>query len=507
MLLARVHQEFPERLCIYENGNSYKRRKFNVTTALGPNHDLGVCHNNIAVLVRALVERYFLCKEVDGSYRAALHVAPNGYNGRYLKEFRSAVLLTMPKLPRLSYQQVVNMYKGPKRRTYQAAMLSIYHTPLSEKDSFLTSFVKFGKQDVGKAGRVINPRSPRYNLELGRFIKHAEHHFFRSINKAFGGRTKATVIKGFNADVSASILHQKWLQFDKPVALGLDASKFDMHVSQVALNFEHTFYKSLFPGSQRLKQLLKWQLVNRGTAYLPDGKVKFCMNGTRSSGDLNTSLGNCIIMCSLVYAYAKERNVDVELANNGDDCVVFMESSNLNQFMVGFDNWFVTKGFSMTLEDPVYMFDRVEFCQTKPVLLQTGWRMMRNHDAILTKDPMCLVPINNDKSYRKWLGAVGECGLNCSYGSPVQQAFYQCLLRNGCKASEGYKAAIFNGTSMATRACVNQATVVTPESRVSYYYAFGILPDLQIEMERYYARLKIDSFSISPTIRRRDLMM
>ena len=491
-------------MCVRRNGESYKDRKFVVTTNLGPKHNLGVCHNNIDVIERAFVERYFLCKQDDGSFRPAHHVAPNSYASRSLREFRTIVIDCMPSLPRLSHQQVVDMYKGPKKRVYQSAMESIYHTPLSEVDSFLTSFVKFGKQDVDKAGRIINPRSPRYNLELGRFLKHSEHHYFNAINKAFGSRTKATIIKGFNADVSASILHDKWSIFTNPVAVGLDASKFDMHVSQVALRYEHSFYNALFPGSRRLRQLLRWQLINRGTAYLPDGNIDFTMIGTRSSGDLNTSLGNCIIMCSLIYAYSKERGVDIELANNGDDCVVFMEEDDRLRFMVGFDNWFVAKGFSMTLEQPVYMFDRVEFCQTKPVCLETGWRMMRNHEAILTKDTMCLVPITNNTSYRKWLGAVGECGLNCSYGSPVQQAFYECLLRNGIKASDGYKAAIFNGTSMMTRQVNSYSTCITAEARASYFFAFGIYPDAQIEIEQYYARLIIDDFNFHPVILRED---
>lgn len=505
-LIRQVRDQCSGRLCVRRSGESYKPRKFVVTTGLGPEHLLGVCHNNIDVIERAMVERYFLCKEINGNYRPAYHVKPNSYSSKSLKSFRRVVLQHMPHLPRLSYQQVVDMYKGPKKRVYQKALESLYIAPINEEDSFLTSFVKFGKQDVSKAGRIINPRNPRYNLELGRFIKHSEHHFFNAINKAFGSHTPATVIKGYNADLSASILSDKWNRFGETVAIGLDASKFDMHVSSTALRYEHTFYQSLFPGSRRLKQLLKWQLVNRGTAYLQDGKIKFKMIGTRSSGDLNTSLGNCIIMCSLIYSYAIERNVDIELANNGDDCVVFMESSNLERFMVGFDKWFVSKGFSMTLETPVYHFCELEFCQTKPVLLSTGWRMMRNHDAILSKDPICLVPITTNSSYRKWLGAVGECGLSCSYGSPVQQAFYECLYRNGIHASVGYKRAIFNGTSMMTRidGLVN-SSVITSEARVSYYFAFGVYPDSQIEIERYYARLILDDFVVSPPILREDL--
>jgi len=262
-LLEQVKTQCMGKLCVNRNGEPYKARKFVVTTGLGSNHNLGVCHNNIDVIERAMVERYFLCKQDDGSYRPAYNVSPTAYNVKFLKEFRTIVAADMPRLPRLERQQVVDCYHGPKKRVYTKAHESLILDPLVEKDSFLTSFVKFGKQDVSKAGRIINPRSPRYNLELGRFLKHSEHHYFNAINKAFGKRTSATVIKGFNADISAQILHDKWSRFINPVAIGLDASKFDMHVSTAALKYEHSFYRLLFPGSRRLKQLLNWQLVNR----------------------------------------------------------------------------------------------------------------------------------------------------------------------------------------------------------------------------------------------------
>jgi hypothetical protein len=326
-----------------------------------------------------------------------------------------------------------------------------------------------------------------------------------SVNKAFGNRTDATVIKGFNADRSAQILRAKWDVFVDPVAVGLDASKFDMHVSQTALRYEHSFYKALFPGSQMLKKLLDWQLVNKGVAYASDGTVKFEMHGTRSSGDLNTSLGNCLLMCALVYAYAKERGVDVELCNNGDDCVVMMERTMLQKFMTSLPKWFKRKGFSMTVEEPVDVFERIEFCQTHPVQLSSGWRMVRNHSAVLTKDPMCLLSVPNDKVYRKWLDAVGTCGLQLAAGTPVQHAFYGVFKREGVDAGERLVAEVFRNQSMGQRIENLSAGKVDARARVSYYYAFGVLPDVQKEMERYYEVLSLTNLVSGRGICREDL--
>jgi hypothetical protein len=400
-------------------------------------------------------------------------------------------------MPRLSRRQVVDRYTGSKKRVYEEALLSLQRKPLGKDDARLKMFVKFEKQNLDKAPRGINPRDPRYNLELGRYLKHAEKSYFKAINEAFGGHTDHTVIKGLNADESARVLKQKWDRFNEPVAVGLDAAKFDAHVSVDALKFEHSFYTGVYPGDRKLQKLLSWQLVNEGVAYADDGTVKFKIKGTRSSGDLNTSLGNCNIMCGCVYAYAKDRCVEVELANNGDDCVVFMERANLTKFLEGLEGWFRHRGFVMVAEEPVFAFEQVEFCQTKPVQLTTGWRMVRNHVAVLKKDPICLIAVQNDNVFRKWLDAVGDCGTTLNLGVPVQHAFYEAYKRHGVKCSEGMKEKIYQNTSMRTRLSELRGSShkISPEARVSYYYAFGILPDHQVEIESFYQNAVIAPWS------------
>jgi len=485
-LLERLPREcHGGQLCVRRNGMPSKDRKFVVATGLGPDHNLGVYNNNTNTLERAFVERYFFCAE-GGGFRPALSVPSNAFRTSAFRQFLHTVVNNMPNLPRLSRQQVVDRYTGRKRVIYEQALLSLQRKSLCDKDARLTSFVKFEKQDVSKAPRVINPRTPRYNLCLGRYLKHAEKPFFTAINEAFGGHTGATVIKGFNADKSAQLLKSKWDRFRQPAAVGLDATKFDMHVSMEALQYEHSFYKLLFPGSKELRCLLGQQLRNSGHAYLPDGQVDFKMRGTRCSGDLNTSLGNCLLMCAMIHVYARIRGTTIELANNGDDCVVFLERGDLTKFMRGLDTWFRGQGFAMVCEEPVFEFEQVEFCQTHPVQLSTGWRMMRNHTAVLRKDPMCLVPIQNDGVYQKWLYAVGECGLKLGQGCPVQQSFYDLLHRSGRVCTEGFKEAVIRGSTWAQRIDGLGTAEVTPLSRVSYYYAFGLLPDEQVELERFY---------------------
>lgn len=502
-LRERVRRECKGSLCVRRNGQSCKTREFTVLTGFGPDHNLGVYNNSVDTIERAFAERSFLCKDGEG-FRPAFDVRPSSFRTPELSAFRNAVMQHMPRLPVLTSQQVVDAYHGPKRRVYQAALYSLEKDELAEVDSHLSAFVKFEKQDVAKAPRVINPRAPRYNLRLGKYLKHSEHRFFHAINRAFGKRTHATVIKGFNADVSAQILREKWECFDEPIAIGLDASKFDMHVSVAALEYEHSFYTALFPRSKELRKLLKWQLCNKGVAHAVDGTVKFSLVGTRCSGDLNTSLGNCILMCSMIWAYARECGVDVELANNGDDCVVFLEKRDEPAFSRCIPSWFKKRGFAMTVEPTVDEFEQLEFCQTKPVQLSTGWRMVRKLSACLQKDPMCLLAVPNDRVYKKWLAAVGMCGGMLSRGVPVLDKFYGVYQRAGTTCSEGMLREVYRNRSQLQLAQGLAQGVVDANARVSFYYAFGVLPDEQVAMERFFMSLEVDELS-SATVERGEL--
>lgn len=497
--MDRVSKECRGKLCTYRNGQSHKTRVYTVIPGLAPKHNIGVYNNCVDAVERAFVERYFLCKTPNG-FRPALPVKFSTYDSSdKLKQFRSSLVAYMPHLPVLTSSQCVDLFPASKRKVYAAALESLERARISRKDARLSSFVKFEKQDVSKAPRIINPRSPRYNLLLGCYLKHAEHHYFRAINKCFGNHTRATVIKGFDADASAEILRAKWDRFSEPVAVGLDATKFDMHVSPAALKYEHStylaYYKTRTSGSQYelLRTLLSWQLDNEGVAHCNDGKVKFAMSGTRCSGDVNTSLGNCIIMCALVYAYKETIKVDVELCNNGDDCVVIFERQHLDKFNHGLRDFFVRYGFDLTVESPCYTFEEIEFCQTHPVALETGYRMVRHPATVFRKDTMCLHVMPNINIFRKWLYAVGTGGASLCSGVPVLESFYRAYVRNGTVSNK------FKETNPHRFArCSDRSARITDEARISFYQAFGILPHMQLFMESFCDTIVIDDMNTVP---------
>lgn len=218
------------------------------------------------------------------------------------------------------------------------------------------------------------------------------------------------------------------------MAIGLDASRFDQHVSVQALEWEHSVYNRLFR-SDELRDLLKWQLKNTGFARANDGMIKYTVEGGRMSGDMNTALGNCLIMCAMVWSYMQTKlgptgkPIHFEFIDNGDDVVLFLEKRDLHR-IEDLAEWFGEMGFEMKIEEPVYEIEEIEFCQMHPIEVEPGvYTMVRTYPNAIAKDCICMNPQN----FRQWLYAVGECGLAITSGVPVYEAFYQAFKAKGKK--------------------------------------------------------------------------
>jgi len=323
---------------------------------------------------------------------------------------------------------------------------------------------------------------------LGVFLRPIEERIFDSIAELY---RHPTVMKGMNSSRSGRIMFEKWNAFKNPVAVGLDASRFDQHVSRVALQWEHDIYLQCFPRRQhrrRLKWLLRMQLNNQCSGYTEDGMLRYHTDGVRMSGDMNTSLGNCVLMCCLVMAYARSKGVFVHLANNGDDCVVFLEMTDLPTFMEGLSEWFLGMGFNMAVEEPCTQFESIEFCQTHPVYvgpLPHDYLMVRHPKWAIAKDTICVHNYLKEKEFRGWLHAVGTRGLAMNGGIPIFQSFYSCYLRFGVFV-KWIDAAQSWGVRALERGMRRQAQTITPATRASFYWAFGITPDEQLCIERFY---------------------
>jgi len=466
------------------------RQMYVIQGMSGPVRKLKINNPDILTLGCALLERMYYCK-VDGAFVAPPQ--PSYHTVRKtLSKFRGKVLGLYGSTPTpVSPEEFVQMYKGRKKTIYTNALTDLNNRGVCRKDAESIAFVKCEKVPEGKAPRCIQPRTPVYNISLGVFIKPIEHKLYRMITRVFRSSTPI-VMKGFNVCEVAQHLHEKWTNLTDPVAVGLDAVKFDMHVSASMLKWEHSIYNGLY-GSLDLKRLLKWQMNNRGRGFAEDGKLKYSVRGRRFSGDMNTALGNCLIMCAMVYAYCDERGIRIEFANNGDDCVIMMERGDLARFTKNLDEWFMQLGFRMTVEKPVDIFERIEFCQMSPVLTGDGYKMCRHPDVAREKDSICLFDIRTMSARRKWMGAVGECGLAIASGMPIFQNMYLAYCRHGEKSKILESVGMQSGMLFLSRGLEAKAAAITQDARYSFYLAYGITPDEQIAIEMYYDNINLDN--------------
>lgn len=443
---------------------------------------LGLYAGDIGTLECALLERMFYCKVGDE------FVAPPAVDvaivERRLGPLRSDLLRRMPDYAPCNYDDFVDMYRGSKKACYARALASLAEAPLTRRDATSKCFVKREKCNVSKAPRVIQPRDPRYNIAIGRFLKPIEHQVYEAIRRV--ARVKRRVVaKGLNLDDIGKLMYHKWSGFVDPVAVGLDATKFDMHVGPEMLGFEHSIYKKLFPQHlDELSPLLNWQMENRGVGYAPDGKLKYSVRGKRFSGDMNTAMGNCLIMCFMVIAYCRERGVKFDLINNGDDCVVFMEREDEPKFRLGLEQWFLQLGFRMVAEATVDILEQVEFCQMHPVSLGGRYRMVRNPAVAIEKDSFCVRTLCHDDSFAEWASGVAQGGYATCDGVPVMRAFYGYL--DGRVAVRQH---LLDDTGMSrmARGMRNLNREVSDEARWSFYLAFGIDPQAQVALESWFA--------------------
>ncbi len=470
-----------------------KDREFLVLPQIVGDNEFGVFNNTCRAACIALTERYMNLK-IDGVLTKPIKPRKGIFNSDTMRDYRNVLARACYGTPVLSRQQVVDLYTGAKQRLYQQACDSLAHTPLTEADWMLKTFIKFEKCNVSKAPRIINPRSTRYTLELARYLKKIEKSIYRGINKVFGSRTQHTVIKGLNVVETANVIKEKWDLFVDPVFIGGDITKLDMHIGIDALKMEHSTYNQVFR-SRRLKWLLTKQLLNKGTAWFPDGKVSFKMIGTRSSGDINTSTGNAIIVCGVLNDAVKHLQIFVEVIDNGDDFGLIVERSDMQKVVQFLPTHFEQYGFRLTMEEPVDEFENIEFCQTKPVFDGSVWRMCRLPMTIFKKDTICTMPVHTEKVWREWLMAVGDGGVSLTRGLPVLPNFYRAYQRSGVKCRASIEQQTFRNSGHWQRSnnICDFDDLVSDEARVSFYKAFNITPDEQRDLERYFDTLEIDA--------------
>jgi len=370
------------------------------------------------------------------------------------------------------------------------AVQSLMTSPIKRKDSYLSSFMKVEKYNFtakrDPVPRVIQPRSPRYNATVGRYLRPMEKRLYAVIDDIFQHQT---IAKGLNASERGALIHSKWLDIRDCVAVGIDASRFDQHVSVEALKYEHRVY-DLYYNSRELRNLLTWQLNNKGFVRGNGYNIKYTMEGRRCSGDMNTAMGNCLLMCTMLWTYLKDKNIKYHFINDGDDGVIFLPRRCLTA-LSDMPECFRAFGFKLTVEDPVYELERVVFCQAQPVFDGFQYRMVRDPRVAISKDCLSVKPLDNLKIYKMWCAAVGEGGLSLTGGIPIWQEFYNTIFKYAGGARKLTDPSMETGLVMLARGMVEKHRPVHDLTRYSFWLAFGITPAEQTACEDYYRTVDV----------------
>jgi hypothetical protein len=373
-------------------------------------------------------------------------------------------------------------------------------TPLHHKDGHVKMFLKDDKyQDTGEVGqylgqdtsietsytapRCIQYRNKRYGLRLATYLHPIEEHCYSRLDWT----GTPIFAKSRNFRQRGSDLRSKWEKMHKPIALLLDHSKFDAHVGVDLLSMEHKFYRSC-NNAPELKWLLQQQMVNKGYTK---NDTRYTTQATRMSGDQNTGLGNSVVNYAMLAAFVDHFGLIASIYVDGDDSVLVIDDQGL-KFDVSF-----FKQFGMaTKHELTYDFSKVEFCQTRPVLLDHGWTMTRNPYRVLTRMPWTTLNLG-PKKLPKHLASIGRCEMAMGMGAPIGQYIgYQLSLLSDRHINTDLEYVAKLQMYRPTR-----AHLVSPseDARYSYEEAWGLSPDFQRYLESATINFDISLLPIEET--------
>nr|WUR07255.1 RNA-dependent RNA polymerase [Cnidium virus Z] len=449
------------------------------------------CSSN---LIRGLVMRVL-------SYKGGPIIAPKpGSWSRLAKRtIRGLKVVGLRPTAPMSADSWLACYRGRKQTIYRKALESLSVKALGDRDFEVKAFIKKDKDkipigDTTSDPRIIQPRDPRVTVTFGPYIRAIEkklYKHFASLWRSIAMSTATPVcFKGFNYSDRGVLMKKKWDSFIDPVAVALDASRFDLHVSVDALKFTDELYRGCFHREYwpSLDYILSRRHKTYGVASCKESVWRYSKEGGRCSGDVDTSLGNVCIMLAVSVRIADIMNCHIELANDGDDQIFFVERSDLDALLGVIEPTFEEFGLRVKVEPPVDILERVDFCQTRPVLSPSGYRMVRYPTLAMTKDLSSFLPIDRVAVARNMCQAIGDCGWAAFSEMPVLGQFYDVLRKVGGNAESHwrqsgvdlgflYHVKDLESPTSSGFACPN------PEVRVSFFKAFGMSPAEQIALE------------------------
>lgn len=263
-----------------------------------------------------------------------------------------------------------------RKRFYEGAMRYLRYG-VEYSDSTITEMQKLefyeeSKIEV-KEDRGIQFRSVSYNVALARHLHEIEARLI-GLHEMRTGRKNVLgyrpVAKGSTPRQRCEMLFDYADVFDEPVFLCMDHSRFDAHVNAQLLREEHRLYLYCRRWHPELAQLLRWQTRNQGRSK---GGIRYKMKAKRMSGDINTGLGNTVLNLCMILGWLDFAGISKHrIILDGDDSVVIVERADYVRQAAGSIEAFMLKlGMETEVEVKTDIW-KVDFCQSRPVILPTA---------------------------------------------------------------------------------------------------------------------------------------
>lgn len=385
----------------------------------------------------------------------------------------------------LTYDQVVKTFRGKRLAIYTRARETLKTNPLHEGDARIQAFVKAEKTNpdakVNPDPRMIQARGPRYNLAIARYLRYVEHLIYNLEHRGV-----RSVAKGMNQTQRAEAITRKFAAFYDTVCFSIDCSRWDQHVSLEILEVEHGFYQHFYPDSAELAQLLKWQRTNR--CRTKNG-VKYRVRGGRMSGDINTALGNCLLMVLMVRAVMDKMGVEYDLFDDGDDCLIFINGRDFEAVSQQLPALFRLFGQELKVENVARQLSDIVFCQSRIVFNGVTNVMVRDWRKVLSQACCGTKHWNEPNMVRPMLGLVAACESVLCKGVPILAPFAAAMhrLSGGCVAKvNACDSGLLRRYEIETGRTdpVYESSKITTAARVSFQETFGVDVGLQHAIER-----------------------
>lgn len=381
-----------------------------------------------------------------------------------------------------SEEQVIQNTVQSKRERVRDAFRKYHQEGWLKKDAYIRMFVKHEKAEddydeplESKDPRAIQYRAFKHTSLFKRVLQPFEHRLWK-LGQNLEERAplrERMFSKCMNPHNVAENLRHGWEQMADPVADLWDVSRMDAHMHG-ALR-ELIEFPTYLKGTHGFEPFIHHMRHNKG--FSKNGII-YEMDYTMCSGEACTACGDSILMAAaLVYMY---RDCKRHILVCGDDSVVIRERSGVVHDV------FQGLGLPVKLER-AFIFEHVEFCQSRPVCVDGRWRMVRNPDRVLGRGPLCVKTFTGgDRPYRDWLASVGVGELESGAGVPIVQAFAVAAMQQG-SPRESFVREYLEGK----RTCgLKDPTTVEDSTRASFWVAWGISPESQRRLEEL-ARLMV----------------